>query len=309
MNFPLFIAISLHPLNVMSSGNESHTATLETLTPPDMARIAEGVGISKTKMGILKTGALAVLAGAFIAFGAIFATLVTSGSTISFGVTKLLGGISFSLGLILVVVGGAELFTGNNLMSMAWASKKVSIGQLLKNWLIVYLGNMAGAFSIVLMMLISGHYLFGDGVTGANILQLAHAKCQLGFMQAIVLGVLCNILVCLAIWLCYGARSAHGKILAIIFPITAFVAAGFEHSVANMYFIPMGIMVKNHGDPQIWSMIQQSPHHFEALNWGNYLLGNLLPVTIGNIIGGAVFVGLAYWFIYLNKWNISSENQ
>ena len=136
----------------------------------------------------------------------------------SFGVTQLLGGIAFSLGLILVVVGGAELFTGNNLLTMAWASRKVTTKQLLQNWLIVYVGNMVGAFSMVVMMLMSGHYLFGNGITGANILQIAEAKCQLGFIQAIVLGILCNILVCLAIWLCYGARSVHGKILAIISP-------------------------------------------------------------------------------------------
>ena len=291
----------------MKTRNEEYTTTLDTLMPPDMARMAEDVGISKTQMGILRTGGLSVLAGAFIAFGAVFATLVTSGSTMSFGVTKLLGGIAFSLGLILVVVGGAELFTGNNLLTMAWASRKVTTKQLLQNWLIVYVGNMVGAFSMVVMMLMSGHYLFGNGITGANILQIAEAKCQLGFIQAIVLGILCNILVCLAIWLCYGARSVHGKILAIIFPITAFVAAGFEHSVANMYFIPMGILVRDLGEPELWSMIQQSPQHFEALNWTNYLLGNLLPVTIGNIVGGAIFVGLAYWFIYLSKWNNTTE--
>lgn len=291
----------------MKTRNEEYTTTLDTLMPPDMARMAEDVGISKTQMGILRTGGLSVLAGAFIAFGAVFATLVTSGSTMSFGVTQLLGGIAFSLGLILVVVGGAELFTGNNLLTMAWASRKVTTKQLLQNWLIVYVGNMVGAFSMVVMMLMSGHYLFGNGITGANILQIAEAKCQLGFIQAIVLGILCNILVCLAIWLCYGARSVHGKILAIIFPITAFVAAGFEHSVANMYFIPMGILVRDLGEPELWSMIQQSPQHFEALNWTNYLLGNLLPVTIGNIVGGAIFVGLAYWFIYLSKWNNTTE--
>ncbi len=291
----------------MKRSNESYTATTDALKPPDMARVAEEVGIVKTKMGILKTGALSVLAGAYIAFGAIFATLVTSGSNMSYGVTKLLGGVAFSLGLILVVVGGAELFTGNNLMTMAWASKKMTTRQLLKNWLIVYFGNMVGAFSVVVMMLISGHYLFGEGVTGANILQIAHAKCQLEFMPAVMLGILCNILVCLAIWLCYGARSAHGKILAIVFPITAFVAAGFEHSVANMYFIPMGILVKNLGDPGLWSLIGQTPDHYNALTWGNYFVGNLLPVTIGNIIGGGLFVGLAYWFIYLSKWNSASK--
>ena len=250
---------------------------------------------------MLKTAALAVLAGAFIAFGAIFASLITAGSDLPYGITRVMAGLAFSLGLILVVVGGAELFTGNNLLTMAWASRRVSTWQMLRNWIIVYFGNMFGAFSIVILMLLSGHYLFGDGQTGSNMLQIAEAKCQLGFMQALVLGILCNILVCLAIWLCYSARSTQGKILAIIFPITAFVAAGFEHSVANMYFIPMGLLVKNRANPALWSQINVEPSQFGSLTWNNYLVHNLLPVSIGNIIGGALFVGLAYWFIYLRK--------
>lgn len=272
---------------------------MEGLLPSDMASKAEEIGVTKAHQDILKTIVLAVLAGAFIAFGAVFATLVTSGSELSFGLTKLLAGIAFSLGLILVVVGGAELFTGNNLLTMAWASRKVTTGQMLRNWIIVYFGNMFGAYSIVILMFLSGHYLFGKGLTGDNILHIAEAKCQLGFIQAIVLGILCNILVCLAIWLCYSAESTQGKILAIIFPISAFVAAGFEHSVANMYFIPMGLLVKRSADPELWNLLGADPAQFEALNPGNYFINNLLPVTIGNIIGGAVFVGLAYWFIYL----------
>jgi formate transporter len=283
--------------------NNLREHTVDALLPSEMARKAEDIGVAKAKQDDLKTTVLAVLAGAFIAFGAIFATLVTSGSNLSFGLTKLMGGLAFSLGLILVVVGGAELFTGNNLLTMAWASRKISTWQMLRNWVIVYMGNMFGAFSIVVLMVLSGHSLFGDGVTGSNILQIAEAKCQLGFVQAIVLGILCNILVCLAIWLCYSARTTQGKILAIIFPITAFVAAGFEHSVANMYFIPMGILVKGFADPALWNLIETSPEQFESLTWGNYFIKNLLPVTIGNIIGGAFFVGLAYWFIYLRKEN------
>ena len=274
---------------------------MDALLPPEMARKAEDIGVIKSQQDHLKTTVLAVLAGAFIAFGAVFATLVTSGSGLSFGLSKLLAGLAFSLGLILVVVGGAELFTGNNLLTIAWASRKVSTWQMIRNWIIVYFGNMIGALSIVFMIYLSGHYLFGNGLTGSNILEIAHAKCQLGFVEAIFLGILCNILVCLAIWLCYSARSTQGKILAIIFPITAFVAAGFEHSVANMYFIPMGLVVKKAADPALWELLGTSPGQFEALTWGNYLVHNLLPVTIGNIIGGAGFVGLAYWFIYLRK--------
>jgi formate transporter FocA len=275
--------------------------SVDALLPSEMAEKAEDIGVSKASQDFSKTLMLAVLAGAFIAFGAVFATLLTSGSDLPYGITKVAGGLAFSLGLILVVVGGAELFTGNNLLTMAWASQKVSTRQMFRNWILVYFGNMFGAFSIVVMMLLSGHYLFGNGVTGNNILTIAASKCQLDFIQAIVLGILCNILVCLAIWLCYSARSTQGKILAIIFPITAFVAAGFEHSVANMYFIPMGILVKNHADPALWELIGKSPSQFEMLNWGSYFTKNLLPVSIGNVIGGSGFVGIAYWFIYLKK--------
>lgn len=276
---------------------------VDALLPPKMAQKAEEIGASKAKQDLLKTAVLAVLAGAFIAFGAMFATIITSGSTLPYGLTRVLAGLAFSLGLILVVVGGAELFTGNNLLTMAWASRRVSTWEMLRNWIIVWLGNMFGAFSIVIMILLSGHHLFGDGQIASNILNIAEAKCQLGFVQAIVLGILCNILVCLAIWLCYSARSTQGKILAIIFPITAFVAAGFEHSVANMYFIPLGLLVKKSTDPALWTQISASPAQFESLNWSNYFFNNLLPVSLGNIIGGAIFVGLAYWFIYLRKTN------
>lgn len=281
--------------------NKNSVNNPDSLLPSEMAVQAEYVGVTKAHMSIVKTTSLAVLAGAFIAFGAVFSTIVTAGSTMSFGVTKLLGGITFSLGLILVVIGGAELFTGNNLMIMAWANRKIKTTLVLKNWLFVYAGNMIGATSIVILIILSGHYLFGGGITGSKILHIAKSKCELGFTQAIVLGILCNILVCLAIWLCYSSKSAHGKILAIIFPITAFVAAGFEHSIANMYLIPMGILVKEWADPELWNLIQSSPQQFESLNWSNFFVGNLLPVTIGNIIGGAIFVGLAYWFIYLRK--------
>jgi len=287
----------------MGIENPDKISTIDSLLPPEMARSAEETGYSKVQMSIAKTMALSILAGAFIAFGAVFSTLVTAGSTMSFGITRLLSGLTFSLGLILVVVGGAELFTGNNLLIMGWASKKISTRLVLRNWMIVFFGNMVGAFSIVMMIGLSGHYLLGNGLVAANILHIAHAKCQLDFVQAIILGILCNILVCLAIWLCYSARTAQGKILSILFPITAFVAAGFEHSVANMYFIPMGLFVKEWGDSSIWTQINALPNQFESLTWANYLLRNLLPVTIGNIIGGSLFVGLVYWFIYSGKWN------
>ncbi len=282
------------------------TDHIDSLLPPEMALQAELVGVAKVNMSAIKTLVLAILAGAFIAFGAIFSTTVTAGSTMSFGVTRLIGGLAFSLGLVLVIVGGAELFTGNNLIIMAWANKKVSTLQVIRNWILVYTGNMIGAAFIVVIMLFSRQYLFGSGAVGINMLNIAKAKCELGFTQAIALGILCNILVCLAVWLCYSARSASVKILSIVFPISAFVAAGFEHSIANMYFIPMGILLRESGTPDFLNLVNKSAQNYASVSWNNYFVNNLLPVTIGNIIGGAGLVGLVYWFVYLKK---AKENQ
>lgn len=274
---------------------------VDSLLPPEMALQAELIGVSKVNMSLSKTLVLAMLAGAFIAFGSIFFTTVTAGSTMSYGITRLFGGFSFSLGLVLVIVGGAELFTGNNLIIMAWANKKISTSQIFKNWFFVYLGNMIGALFIVFLMFFSKQYSFASGTVGINVLNIAKTKCELGFVQAILLGILCNILVCLAVWLCFSSRSIAGKIASIVFPITAFVACGFEHSIANMYFIPEAILVLNYGDLKFLTLVHQSALHYESISWSNYLYNNLLPVTIGNIIGGAVLVGLVYWFVFLRK--------
>jgi formate/nitrite transporter len=214
-------------------------------------------------------------------------------------VIKLLGGLVFCLGLIAVVVAGAELFTGNNLIIMAWADGRISLGQLLRNWAIVYAGNFVGSVATVVVMFLSRQYTFAGGALGANALGTAAAKCNLDFLQAIALGIMCNALVCLAVWLTVSARTTTDKILAIVFPITAFVAAGFEHSVANMYFIPMGLVIKGFAPASFWTSIGQSPADYGSLTWVAFFLRNLLPVTIGNIIGGVGFVGLVYWFIYL----------
>jgi formate transporter FocA len=276
---------------------------VDAFIPPEMAIKAEEVGVRKAVMGWRNTFALAVLAGAFIALGAIFATTVTAGAAdkIPFGVTRLLSGLVFCLGLILVVVAGAELFTGNNLIAMAWADRRVSTFQLLRNWLIVYAGNLVGSLATAVFMFVSRQYTFGGGAIGLNALTTANSKCSLEFVQAIALGIMCNALVCLAVWLCFSARTTTDKILSIIFPITAFVAAGFEHSVANMYFIPIGLLVKDGAPPAFWQAIGKTAADFPNLTWGNFFLANLLPVTIGNIIGGSVMVGLFYWFIYIRK--------
>ncbi|MCI0393748.1 MAG: formate transporter FocA [Chloroflexi bacterium] len=280
--------------------DNNNSFSIDALVPQAMAQKMESVGLAKVNLGPLRMFALAVLAGAFIAMGAIFATTVTTGgSVLPYGVSKLLGGLVFSLGLILVVGAGAELFTGNNLIVMAWAHRRVSTGRLLRNWTIVYVGNFAGSLLTAAMMFLSEQYTFANGAIGLNALTIANNKTSLDFVPALVLGIFCNALVCLAVWLCIGARSATDKILAIIFPITAFVAAGFEHSVANMYFIPIGLFIKAGAGPDFWAQIGQTAADYTGLTWGNFLLANLLPVTIGNVIGGAGMVGLVYWFIYL----------
>lgn len=281
--------------------NQQFGFSVDALVPKDMAAKMENIGLAKVQLGPLRMFALAILAGAFIALGAIFATTVTAGASgaLPFGIAKLLGGLVFCLGLVLVIGAGAELFTGNNLIVMAWASGKVSSRSLLRNWIIVYLGNFVGSLFTAAIMLLSKQYTFGNGAIGLNALNIADGKLGYGFVQALVLGVLCNALVCLAVWLSAGARSATDKILAIIFPITAFVAAGFEHSVANMYFIPIGLFIKGFAPAPFWSAIGMAPADFAGLTWGNFLVANLLPVTIGNIIGGGFMVGLVYWFIYL----------
>jgi formate/nitrite transporter len=262
-----------------------------------MARRAEEIGVTKAALATEKLLALSVLAGAFIAMGAVFSTTATAGSAeLAFGVVRLLAGLTFSLGLVLVVVAGAELFTGNNLIVMAWAGRRVTTALLLRNWLLVYVGNFAGALATVALIYLSGQYEFGGDAVGRQALAIATAKTSLGFGQAVALGALCNALVCLAVWLCYSARSTADKILAIVPPIAAFVAAGFEHSVANMYFIPMGLLLKQNDG---WVAGLADAPDLSGLTWGSFLLDNLLPVTLGNIVGGALMVGAVYWFVYL----------
>lgn len=288
--------------------------TIDALLPAEMAVRAEKVGVSKASMGLFTLFALGVLAGIFIALGAIFATTVTAPTMVKdpatgavlatglpFGISKLIGGLSFCLGLILVVVAGAELFTGNNLIIMAWANKRISTTSLLRNWGIVYFGNLIGALLTVIVVLLSGQYTFGNGAVGLNALNIAQAKVGYSFIQAVFLGSLCNMLVCLAVWLVFSARTTTDKILSIIFPITAFVAAGFEHSIANMYFIPMGLAIKQFAGEAFWNSIGSSAADYSALTWGGFIFHNLIPVTIGNIIGGAVGVGVVYYVIYLRR--------
>jgi formate transporter len=277
---------------------EPHKGNLDThgfdaLLPAEMAIRAERIGAQKARMNVLSLFVLAILAGAFIALGAMFATTALAGAdgVIPFGVSRLLAGSVFCLGLILVIVGGAELFTGNTLIVIAWAAGEIRLSEMLRVWLIVYIGNLTGAVGTAVLVFLSGQYLADHGTVGAVALMLAVDKVTLPFDRALFLGILCNVLVCLAVWLSYGARTITDKVLAIVFPVSGFVAAGFEHSVANMYLIPIGLFLKMWGPANAATAL-------DGLTWPAFFL-SLIPVTIGNIIGGGVFVGAVYWFIYL----------
>jgi formate/nitrite transporter len=271
---------------------------LDALPPAEMAARAEQIGVTKASLDAVSLFVLAVLAGAFIALGGVFATVSLAGSAgAPWGPVRVLAGAVFSLGLILIIVGGAELFTGNNLVVMAWAGRRIRTRALVRNWIVVYAGNAGGAVATAFMVYLARTHEFGAGAVGATALGIAHAKLGLGFVQAVALGILCNALVCLAVWLTYSARTTADRILAIVPPIAAFVAAGFEHSIANLYFVSLGLFIASF-DPRF-----AAAHGLEAvgpaLSWGGFLVRNLVPVTIGNMIGGTLLVGTVYWFVYL----------
>jgi len=276
-------------MDTKNKENEQPEAFVLNVIPPRrIAHLVEEVGVAKVGLPTISILTLAVLAGAFIAFGAMFYTVVITGSELGFGPTKLLGGVAFSVGLILVIIGGAELFTGNSLIVLALAQRKISLAALLKNWALVYVGNFAGALGMVLLVHFSGVLDVGGGAVAETARIIAESKVLISPFEAFLRGVLCNILVCLAIWMCFAAYTVVGKILVMIFPISAFVALGFEHSVANMYVIPLGAM-------QPGSDIGLSD-----------FFTNLVPVSIGNIVGGGALVGMVYWLVYLRS--DASEN-
>jgi formate/nitrite transporter len=274
----------------MDTTPSTQSSLLDAYAPAQIALRVREVGVTKATMPVLTMFALAVLAGAFIALGALFFTVTMTGGATgqppAFGLMRLAGGIAFSLGLILVVVGGAELFTGNNLIAMAWASGRVTTQQVMRNWGWVYLGNLVGAVGTAGLVWLAGIQSMGDGAVGETMVQIARNKIALDPVSAVARGVLSNVLVCLAVWLCMGARSVTDKILAIVFPITGFVACGFEHSVANMYFLPIGVALAA-GTSAPLSVVDA--------------VGNLALVTIGNVLGGTVLVALVYWSVYLRN--------
>jgi formate/nitrite transporter len=259
----------------------------DAYSPKEIAARVEAIGVTKARLPLVSQLTLGILAGGFIGLGSLYFTLVTSDATLSFATGRVLGGLAFSLGLILVVVAGAELFTGNNLLVMAWAGRRITTMELLRNWLVIYLANFIGALGLVLLVLWSQQWRMNDDAVGITAVKIAAAKAALPFWEAFFKGVLCNILVCLALWLALAGRSVMDKVFAIIFPISAFVAAGFEHSVANMYFIPLGILLQE----------QLSTSGLPAVNWAG-LVWNLIPVTLGNIVGGGGMVAAVYYLVY-----------
>jgi formate/nitrite transporter len=273
--------------------------SLDSYAPAQVAERVHTTGVKKATMPAQQILVLAAIAGAFISFGAMYYTVAVTAPGASYGPSQVLGGFVFSLGFILVVIAGAELFTGNNLVVMAWASGDIAFRVLLRNWALVYVGNFFGCLASVFFVYLSGYLHGGNYQVGATAVRIALKKVDHGLLEAFVLGMLCNALVCLASWVSYAARTAADKVLVIIFPVSAFVAMGFEHCIANMYLVPIGMVAAT--DPAVVAAGEVSAEALQALSLGVFLVKNLIPVTLGNIAGGAGLVALVYYFVYLHN--------
>jgi len=271
------------------------------LNPPDIARRFIEVGCKKAALPVYKLILLSILAGAFIAFAAEGSNAAIYNIT-SAGIAKTLAGALFATGLMMVVITGGELFTGNTLLVVACSEKKAMWISLLKNWLFVYIGNFIGCMIIVFFILQSGQFNFSDGLLGGFTIKVAVYKTSLTFGNAFYMGILCNWLVCIAIWMAFATKDIAGKLISIFFPIWLFITSGFEHSIANMYYIPAGILAKSN---PVWvkaaASLGVTAEELENLNWETFMINNLIPVTIGNIIGGSIFVGMLFWLSFLWK--------
>lgn len=259
----------------------------DAYAPREVALRVENVGVLKARLGLLPLAMLGMLAGGFIGLGSMFFALVKSDGSLSYANGQVLGGVVFSLGLLLVVVAGAELFTGNNLLAMAWADGKVSTAEVLRNWCVVCMANLMGAVGLALLVFLSGHTAMNAGAIAQAVLKIALAKQNLPWQEAFWRGVLCNVLVCLAVWMAMAGRTVVDKAVAIVLPVTAFVAAGFEHSIANMYFMPLAWLLQASGQVPVTQAVTVTG-----------MLGNWLPVIAGNLLGGSVLVALTYYVVY-----------
>jgi formate/nitrite transporter len=269
----------------------------DAFSPKEIAQRVNNVGVAKVHLPFVSLLMLGLLAGAFIGLGALYFVLIKSDATLGFAASQVLGGVAFSLGLILVIVAGAELFTGNNLLAMAWAEGKISSVELLKNWIIVCLANFLGAAGLALLVFFSGHTEMNNGAIAEQYIKIAMVKTALPFWSAFFKGVLCNVLVCIAVWMAFAGRTVIDKAVAIVFPISAFVAAGFEHCIANMYIIPLAMLEKAFNTTNIVA---------ETVTWMGFF-HNLLPVILGNLVGGSLLVGIVYHVIYRRK--IAQQNE
>lgn len=269
----------------------------DAFSPKEIAQRVNDVGVAKVKLPLLSLLMLGLLAGAFIGLGALYFVLIKSDASLGFATSQVVGGLAFSLGLILVIVAGAELFTGNNLLAMAWAEGKISSVELLRNWIIVCLANFIGAAGLAVLVFLSGHTEMNNGAIAEQYLKIAMVKTAMPFWSAFFKGVLCNVLVCMAVWMAFAGRTVIDKAVAIVFPISAFVAAGFEHCIANMYIIPLAMLEKAFNTTNLAA---------ETVTWIGFF-NNLLPVILGNLVGGSLLVGYVYHIIY--RRNIAQQNE
>lgn len=273
--------------------------TAALLTPAQMAQAAEDAAYAKATGRPLKSFLLGLTAGGYIAIGFVFfVTSQVGADELSYGVAKVLGGIVFSTGLVLVVLTGAELFTSSTLTLTARASGRITWGQLLRNWLVVFVANFLGALTIVGLIYVAGTWHNAEGQWGKVVLDVSTAKLDHSFLEAFALGILCNLMVCLAVWAAYSGRTTTDKVLAVTLPIALFVATGFEHSVANMFMLPLGILISDTAGADFWAGANIDASSYANLTWDSFLLDNLLPVTLGNIVGGGVMIGIMYWTIF-----------
>jgi len=265
----------------------------DAFSPKEIAQRVNDVGVAKVRLPLLSLIMLGLLAGAFIGLGGLYFVLIKSDASLGFAAGQVIGGVAFSLGLILVIVSGAELFTGNNLLAMAWAEGKISTLDILKNWLVVCLANFIGAAGLAILVFLSGHTDMNNGAIAEQYIKIAAAKTSLPFWSAFFKGILCNVLVCMAVWMALAGRTVIDKAVAIVFPISAFVAAGFEHCIANMYIIPLAMLEQEYGLTNL---------SVAAITWGGFF-NNLIPVILGNLVGGSLFVALVYHIIYRRNIN------
>ena len=281
---------------------------IDELSPLQITEKAGDIAYGKATKAFLSSFYLAITAGLFIGLAFVFYVTVTTGSeNLAWGLKNLIGGLAFSMGLLLLVVVGGELFTSSTLTLIAKASNRITTFQMLRNWVIVYFGNFVGAIFLVFLVYIAGLYMGDHGQWGLNVLRISEHKLHHSFTQAVALGMLCNIMVCLAIWMAFGAKSVTDKMFAVLLPVAMFVASGFEHSIANMFMVPSAIMIQNFAPPEFWAAIGHSAGEFSDLNVSNFVFHNLIPVTIGNIIGGGVIVGLMHWMIYLRPAQLKQD--